>query len=50
MGDGGDWTTVHEKKIELKAGRKAAQAAGAMACGGGTEQLAEADEPAAPSR
>lgn len=51
MGDGGDWTTVHEKKIELKAEKKAAKAvASAMACGGGTEQLAEADEPAAPSR
>jgi anaerobic magnesium-protoporphyrin IX monomethyl ester cyclase len=51
MGDGGDWTTVHEKKIELKAEKKAAKAAAsAMACGGGTEQLAEADEPAAPPR
>ena len=51
MGDGGDWTTVHEKKIELKAEKKAAKAASAaMACGGGTEQLAEADEPVVPPR
>jgi anaerobic magnesium-protoporphyrin IX monomethyl ester cyclase len=42
--DDDGWVTMHQGKIEHKA-RKAAEAAAAMACGGGKEQLADdADE------
>ena len=44
----GEWKAVADARLRRKA-RSAAEPARVLACGGGTEQLAEAADPPAPA-